>query len=562
MATDATEPIGDTASISWFHRRALAAVVVAVVLVALSFLNDPSGYLGTDTGGKVATLEAMTERGDWSVDVGYWAEEQDPNGTYHPQFGTTRTSEGWVQVTSLPMVLAARPLYAMGGYRAALLLPIGGTVLAALAAAALADRLGRRIDGTRAVWLFGLGSPLLVYGLDLWEHSLGVATIGWAVVLLHDTASGRRGVVAAITAGALLAAAATMRTEALVYALILVGAVCVWLAVRRRLITSVVTGISTLAGFVPVWLLNSALEDRLGGNSRTSRATGAASSGVSAADGSEFGVRLEEGLRTTFATAASDARGPVVLGFLLVVAVAVAVSVRGRVRPDRVPLVAIGLGAFTLIILAPGLGFVPGLFAAFPVAAAALSVRKMSGDARLLVGAALVALPVVWAFQFIGGAGPQWGGRYVLASSFLLGVVGVIALGRPEVPPAIAGAVVAMCVIVNLFGVVWLWERSHDVARLFDRIVVVQDDALVARNKFFLRESGPRSLDHRWLSARHPADLEGPAAVLREAGVDRFSVLQVQGQPVPDVDGTEVTGTDRIPALGVVFEVVHLRFEP
>jgi len=552
--------VDQLAPVTWLHRRPIAAAAVALVLIGLSFLNDPDGYLGTDTGGKTATLEAMVQRGDWSVDVGYWAEEHDPAGAFHPLNGTAPTDKGWVQVTSLPMVLAGRPLYDLGGYRAALLLPMGGTVLAALAAASLADRLGRRIDGTRALWVFGLGSPLLIYGLDFWEHSLGIAAIGWSAVLLYDVAVTRRSPLGAVGAGVLLSVAATMRTEALVYALVLVGAICTWLVVRRRPVKSAVTGVAALIGFAPIWLLNSALEDRVGGNSRTNRAAGLASSSAVSSDGREFDVRLDEGLRTTFSTAATDSWIPVLLGVLLVLAVMAAVAVGNRLSEDRVPLVALGLGAFTLLTVVPGLGFVPGLFAAFPVAAAGLALRGSAPGAKVLGAAAVVALPVVWAFQFIGAAGPQWGGRYVLGSSFLLGVLGIVALGRAEVPQAIARAVFAMSVVVTVFGVMWLSDRSHDVADLFDRVISVQEGPLVARNSFLLREAGPRSLNQQWLSANDPADLNGPAGVVRDMGIDHFSVLQVEGQPEPDVQDAEVTGKDRIPALGVVFEVVHLRF--
>lgn len=538
------------------HHRLVGMLVVALVLVGLSFLNDPGGYLGTDTGGKTATLEAMVDRGDWSLDVGYWAAEHDPDGTFHPMFGTTRTDEGWIQVTSMPMILAARPLYDVGGYRAALLLPIAGTVLAALAAAALAERLGDRHDGTRAFWIFGLGSPLVIYGLDLWEHSLGVAAVGWAVVLLLDVAAGAHEL-RALGAGALFAAAATMRTEALVYALVIVGVLCFWLLASRRVARSLLMGGAAVVGFAPIWLANSALENALGGNSRTSRAAGAASGG-----GSELGLRLEEGIRTTVATSATDAWAPVVLGVLLTVAVAAAVGFGDRIPRDRRRLVVAGLGAFTVLTVVSGFGFVPGLVAAFPVAAAAGAWNRVGVKARVLVVAGVVALPVVWAFQFVGGAGPQWAGRYALTSTLLFGVVGVVAIGARGVPRSIAATVVAMCVAVTAFGVAWLWDRSHDVAQLFDVVVAVQDDALIARNKFFLRESGPLVLEQQWLSAVDPSDLEGPAEVLRLAGVREFSVLQLQGQPPPDVDGATVMGVDRTPALGVVFEVVHLRFEP
>ncbi|HET7718403.1 MAG TPA: hypothetical protein VFK43_00460, partial [Acidimicrobiales bacterium] len=42
-------------------RAVAAGAVLLLAYLALSFLNDPHGYLGTDTGGKVATLRAMEQ---------------------------------------------------------------------------------------------------------------------------------------------------------------------------------------------------------------------------------------------------------------------------------------------------------------------------------------------------------------------------------------------------------------------------------------------------------------------------------------------------------------------
>ena len=47
-------------------RAALAGLVVLGVYVGLAFLNSPRGFLGTDTGGKVATFEVMTASGRFS----------------------------------------------------------------------------------------------------------------------------------------------------------------------------------------------------------------------------------------------------------------------------------------------------------------------------------------------------------------------------------------------------------------------------------------------------------------------------------------------------------------
>ena len=57
-----------------------------------------------------------------------------------------------------------------------------GAVLCAFAARALARRLGGG-DGWAAFWIIGLASPVAIYALDFWEHTLGLALMLWGVVL-------------------------------------------------------------------------------------------------------------------------------------------------------------------------------------------------------------------------------------------------------------------------------------------------------------------------------------------------------------------------------------------
>ena len=61
----------------------MAGLALLVVYVALSFAMDTNGFLGTDTGGKVATVKLMSERGDFDPDVGYWAAQWDPDARVH-----------------------------------------------------------------------------------------------------------------------------------------------------------------------------------------------------------------------------------------------------------------------------------------------------------------------------------------------------------------------------------------------------------------------------------------------------------------------------------------------
>ena len=52
-----------------WRRSAAAGLLLLAVYVGLSFLNSPRGFLGTDTGGKVATLRVMSESGRFDPDA-------------------------------------------------------------------------------------------------------------------------------------------------------------------------------------------------------------------------------------------------------------------------------------------------------------------------------------------------------------------------------------------------------------------------------------------------------------------------------------------------------------
>src|SRR5258708_4432111 len=111
-------------------RPIAAAALLLVVYLGAAGLNNPRGFLGTDTGAKVATLNRSTP------DVGYWAAADDPTASLHPLFDTIRVGDHFVAVTTLPMIMIARPLWDLGGMRLALLLPMLGAVAVAAAGAA------------------------------------------------------------------------------------------------------------------------------------------------------------------------------------------------------------------------------------------------------------------------------------------------------------------------------------------------------------------------------------------------------------------------------------------
>jgi hypothetical protein len=520
----------------WLRRPILAGLLLLVAYLGLSLLCSPDGFLGTDTGGKVATLRVMADRGDLDPDVGYWAAAWDPDARVHGLYYTSVVGDRYLNVTTLPMVLAAAPLYDALGYRGALLLPMLGGVATAFAARALARRLADT-DGWAAFWIVGLATPVAVYALDFWEHAPGLALMAWAVVAAVDAVRGPTRWWQGLGVGALFGAAASMRTEAFVYVLTTVALACLALVISdRRWRDAVVVGATSVVGFAVAFGANLALEVAvLGEPLRSGRASGAAGGGLSA-----FDARLREGLTTTLSPFPTLAAEGWIVGACLAAAL-VYVAARGSSPPGRpaptgrlAPPVVVAAVVVVLVVLwrlVDGLGFVPGLVAATPFAAAGLALGWGRVDQRLVLLMALVPMPLVFAFQFRGGAAPQWAGRYLLLSGFLLAVVGIAASDRMARPVRLG--FVGLSVLITAFGIGWLAVRSHDVADAAARLEARPEAVLISPNGFVPREFGATYPDRNWLAAGNGDDLRFAFEVADRAGAPDVALVDVDTDAAP-----------------------------
>ncbi len=527
---------------AWVRRPVVAGLLLLVVYAGLSFaLNDPRGTLGTDTGGKLATLHMMERNGGLDPDVGYWAAGDDPTGVLHPLHYTYRKGDKWVNVTTLPMLYAAYPLYLLGGDRAVLLLPMLGAVLCAFGARALARRLGGG-DGWSAFWIVGLASPVAVYALDFWEHTVGLGLMVWAVVLLLDVLERRAGWRGALVAGALFGLAATMRTEALVYLVVATGLTCLVMLVRERAwLRPIVAGACVTVGAAVMLVANRLLEQlTIGTDVRGARVAGSASgAGTSLTD------RVREALTTAVGTGLSGLKpsGEAMVGALAVVSVAVGAWRLSRSDRRRVALgaalFAFGVAVY-LVRFAQGWGFIPGLLVASPFAAAGLFLAWSKPVLRLPAAIACVALPIAWYAQYQGGAVPQWGGRYILLSGTLLAVAGCVVLRSH---PRAFVAVVALAAITTAAGIGWLGVRSNTVAEGMAMIVARHDQVVIARQTHFLREGGAfYDSDEHWLTATTDAQLTKAVRIARESGATEFALIDGGDRRAPATLGEYVRG--------------------
>jgi hypothetical protein len=172
--------------------------------------------------------------------------------------------------------------------------------------------------------------------------------------------------------------------------------------------------------------------------------------------------------------------------------------------------------------------------------------RKLDRPARDAVVMVTLALPVVWYFQFTGGAVPQWGGRYVLTSGLVLAAVGVGAAGRLD--RFVHNVLVGLSIGVAVFGLAWMSHRTHEISRAADTVGAI-DVPVVSAQAFWLRELGSAYRpDSRWLSVAGLKQVPAATAVLDSAGEREFELLWspvAQNAPAPTVDGWRPTGLDR-----------------
>jgi hypothetical protein len=353
-----------------------------------------------------------------------------------------------------------------------------------------------------------------------------------------------------------------MRTESLVYGGASVGLVCLVLLWRgwrrdrirlpRALAAPIAVGLAATVGLAIPLLLNSALERAtIGGTLRSERTAGTA-----AAVGSVAGNRLQEAALTALGLQPDLQLKTYLTGAALVVVILVAVTLVGDPQPERRRLARVaGAGAAVLYGLrfVTGLGFVPGMLAAAPVGIVGLLGLWRGARARIVALVALGSLPVVWLFQYLGGAAPQWGGRYILVSGLLLTVLGVAELARrPSV--AVRVGVGAVAAAVTVFGLAWLSERSNSVASAERTLDHRPEPVLVSSVAHLAREGGAYFGvvgDKRWLTAVTPDDLRFAAQVVADAGEHEFGLVSLEDHRAdPDVPGFHPVGRTEVRFLG------------
>jgi hypothetical protein len=328
-----------------------------------------------------------------------------------------------------------------------------------------------------------------------------------------------------------------------VYTAVSFAVIGVVLLRRQRWRDLVTTGVTGVVGFVAVSAANIGLELLVVGEPiRTARAS-VAVGGVA----SGLGVRAREAAVTLVSPFPTFDTYYLVLGGVGALALG-ALAWWGRdPRTRRLAVIAAAIAGFVVVNrLSLNASFWPGLFATTPVAAAGVALGWGDERRRLVVLLALLPLPLVFLSQFPGGALPQWGGRYILTTGFLLLVVGATSLGSLEAWARLA--FVGLSALVTVVGLAWMSTRTHQVASAGDLLAQRPEAVLVSPDGFVVREFAATYGEKDWLSTNGLVELDPALEVVRRSGRPSFAIVTVGGdQPMPDVTGFHTTGTSKIP---------------
>lgn len=285
----------------------------------------------------------------------------------------------------------------------------------------------------------------------------------------------------------------------------------------------------------------------LGEYSRGARATGTAAAG-----GGEFVLRIKEAI----VTASSPFAQATLPNLAVAVLLGMVLFLMGRRAddPDAVRPLAIAAGAVAALwvfdTIRDGLGFVPGLAATTPIAVMALARMRGSADRLVLLAIALVPLPLVWIFGFTGGAGPQWGGRYILLTGAVLLAAAPSLFESDAIRPLFHRMLIASA-LITFAGVAFAGVRTHANADALREIADRDEEVVVFYNPHRPREAGAFFHGQPWLAAHTDEERDEVGKVLLDQDISRFAMVGGwhDGDP-PEVPGWEMVDSDVVFLLG------------
>lgn len=210
--------------------RVLWLTVAVIVLLQTILFTQSAAIHGFATGDgsvKLWQVQGILRTGDLNAPLDYAGAVYDPEHQYAPYvapWAFWQDGKVYTEYTS-PFIWASVPLYAWLGHAGLLIWPWFAGLLLVVLAAWLAWRT-RREPGYAAALvpiIVGVGSPLIVYSQEFWEHTPGTLLAAFALMGVVKALDSRRRAGWLIASGAAIGLGLTMRAELYVYPLAIVA---------------------------------------------------------------------------------------------------------------------------------------------------------------------------------------------------------------------------------------------------------------------------------------------------------------------------------------------------
>ncbi|MCU1461463.1 MAG: hypothetical protein JWO37_1538 [Acidimicrobiales bacterium] len=540
---------------------AVHAGLLLAVLVALGAGIGTRGSFVSDEGASILQARSLARGDGWVVPLPL--PKVDPDGRWFPLEPYEIGPKGRAPFGKHPFyAMAMAGAYRLGGVSGVIGLSVLAGVAAALSASGLAGVFDRRL-AVPALWVTGLASPLLFDSFLAVGHTIGAAGAGLAVLAAVSARARPTWRVVGVIVG--VGAAVVVRSEALLLAAAL-AVVLVLAAWRAR---------KPLLAVIGVAAATSAVGARAAETLMIRHALGRADASVGVparGNGRSFvGGRWEGFVTTWLQPTARDLK----VAALCVVAVAVAAAiaaVMARRRPSDVGalrlLVAIGVGAAAVRVVAAPLDPVPGLIMAFPIGWVGILLLRRADLAGLprRIAAATAALFAVGVLltQYPEGGSAEWGGRYFALMVPLVVPLALVSLIRQGASLSRAargvGAVglAAVSILFSFLAVGSLRAVHDDYAKLVGGVERVaastvstgQRPVIVTTESFLPRMSWRTYAHQRWLLVL-PPELPVAGRRLRDAGIAEITLVDREdASQVIRFDGYHVTRHEVIERQG------------
>lgn len=521
------------------------AACLAAQLVAGLVLARTHGFWSPDSAVRYLQVEGLLASGYRDLSVPYPAEALDPGGRYFPLGGWFHFQRGGRFYLSYPpyFSMLSGPLFRLLGFGGLLVIP-ALSVLATvwISYGVVRSRVPHLAWPSAAV--LGLATPLLVYGVVFWDHSLAVLLATGALALLGgDVEEASGGTWRLVGAGALIGLGMWFRNEMYPLAAAIVIA---WVVAHRPAFRRVAPLAAGIAGpACAVWALNARFFGSpfgwKGHDLATTRIGGvaqASSNGVSGAAAwatDKFGNAYYQLFSPDFYAynAPAVAWGLALAGAILLGMVLLRSGVRRRSSALALAGLTVAVGASLLVVSARTM--VSGLLpAAAVVALAAFAGARARWERFLWTVIALFAVAVILTGTH---GGLQWGPRYllpVLPPLIWLAAVGVARIQSdagelwPVLRPGLAALAVAGCVL-QLSGLDQVQQAASRNARLNAWLRSVPAEVVVTPLQWLTLGSGPVYFDKKMLLVRSPEDFRELVGTLSARRVRRWTYIPFSG---------------------------------